>query len=87
MFYDSLAFQAMRSSLNGLAIEQNIILHNLANYETPDYKAKSVKFEDVLKESSRKDGSGGMILKRPFLSRRIRRCVPMETTSIQMSRA
>ena len=58
MFYDSLAFQAMRSSLNGLAIEQNIILHNLANYETPGYKAKSVKFEDVLKESSRKDGSG-----------------------------
>ena len=50
MFYDSLAFQAMRSSLNGLAIEQNIILHNLANYETPGYKAKSVK--------SRKDGSG-----------------------------
>ena len=39
MFYDSLAFQAMRSSLNGLAIEQNIILHNLANYETPGYKA------------------------------------------------
>ena len=43
MFYDSLAFQAMRSSLNGLAIEQNIILHNLANYETPGYKENYVQ--------------------------------------------
>ncbi len=38
MLYNSLAFNAMKSGLDGLAIEQKMILHNLANYETPGFK-------------------------------------------------
>ena len=53
MLFDSKSFGLMRSSLNGLAVQQEVILHNLANLETPGYKAKSVSFEDVLK------GAGG----------------------------
>ena len=58
MFYDSLSFNAMKSSLDALAIEQKVILQNLANYETPGYKSKNVSFENVLREASKKDGSG-----------------------------
>ena len=49
MLFDSKSFGLMRSSLNGLSVQQEVILHNLANLETPGYKAKSVSFEDVLK--------------------------------------
>ena len=48
MLYNSLAFNAMKSGLDGLAIEQKMILHNLANYETPGFKSKSVTFDKVL---------------------------------------
>lgn len=58
MFYDSLQFKAMESGLNALSIQQKMILHNLANYETPGYKAKSVSFEDVLGAAERKNGEG-----------------------------
>ena len=46
----------MNAGLKGLAIEQKVILHNLANLDTPGYKAKRVSFENVLNdESSRYD--------------------------------
>ena len=49
MLFDSKQFGVMRSSLEGLAIQQKAILHNIANVETPGYKAKNVSFEDVMK--------------------------------------
>lgn len=51
MLFDSYSFGVMRSSLDGLAMQQDVILHNLANLDTPGYKAKSVSFEDVLKDA------------------------------------
>lgn len=58
MFYDSLQFKTMESGLNALSIQQKMILHNLANYETPGYKAKSVSFEDVLGATQRNNRRG-----------------------------
>lgn len=52
MFFDSKQFAMMRSGLEGLSLQQQTILHNLANLETPGYKTKSVTFEDVLRHSS-----------------------------------
>ena len=49
--FDSKEFGLMRSSLDGLAVQQQAILHNLANLETPGYKAKYVTFEDTLREA------------------------------------
>lgn len=46
----------MQSSLNALSLQQETILHNLANYETPGYKAKDVVFEDELRKASNKGG-------------------------------
>ena len=40
----------MEKSMNYLWAKQAAILDNIANAETPNYKAKVVKFEDSLKE-------------------------------------
>lgn len=53
--FDSLSFKAMESSLDALWIKQNLIAHNLANLETPGYKAKTVRFENVLQEAQQKN--------------------------------
>lgn len=49
MLFDSKQLGLISSGLNALATEQKVILHNLANYETPGFKAKHVVFEDVLR--------------------------------------
>lgn len=54
MFLDSKQFAAMESSLDALSIQQKMILHNIANVETPGYKTKSVTFEDALQGASDK---------------------------------
>ena len=51
MYYDSLQFKAMQGSLNALSLQQKTILHNLANYETPGYKTKTVTFDDTLRKA------------------------------------
>ena len=48
MFFDSKQFQVMTGSLQALSMQQQMILHNLANVETPGYKSKSVSFVDTL---------------------------------------
>ncbi|MCI8441157.1 MAG: flagellar basal body rod protein FlgB [Provencibacterium sp.] len=55
MFLDNSSLAAMRASLNGLQLKQQVISHNIANYETPDYKARTVSFEEVL-SSAQKNG-------------------------------
>lgn len=46
--FDSLDFKAMESSLSALWTKQQVISQNLANVDTPGYKAKEVSFENVL---------------------------------------
>ena len=41
MLFDTRSLGMMRSSLEGLSVQQQVILHNLANLDTPGYKAKS----------------------------------------------
>ncbi len=57
--FDSFEFKAMQSSIETLWLKQKVISQNIANYETPGYKAQSVRFEDVLKGTQEKNGSGG----------------------------
>ena len=49
MLFDTRSLGMMHSSLEGLSVQQQVILHNLANLDTPGYKAKYVSFEDTLK--------------------------------------
>lgn len=45
---DSVSSSLLQKDLDGLWIRQQAISDNLANYETPGYKSKSVSFEDQL---------------------------------------
>lgn len=57
MFFDSMQFNAMRASLDALQIKQNVVSHNIANYETPGYKARKVGFEEVFNNA--REGKSG----------------------------
>ncbi|MDR3572535.1 MAG: flagellar basal body rod protein FlgB [Anaerolineaceae bacterium] len=43
------AMQAAQSALDGLNLQQQAISRNIANIDTPGYRAETVNFEDVLK--------------------------------------
>jgi flagellar basal-body rod protein FlgB len=47
----------MSSALDALSLRQRVIANNIANVQTPGYKAKRVEFEDAL-SAAVKDGSG-----------------------------
>lgn len=47
---DSVSMSLLSKDLDGLWARQRAISDNLANYETPGYKSKSVSFEDHLQE-------------------------------------
>ncbi|MDQ0199557.1 flagellar basal body rod protein FlgB [Neobacillus ginsengisoli] len=40
----------LQSALDASSLRQQVISNNLANAETPGYKAKQVAFEDILKQ-------------------------------------
>ncbi len=52
---DNLGFQALQGSLDALWLKQKVITHNLANVETPGFKAKEVSFENVLADAEREN--------------------------------
>lgn len=57
MMFNSANFKTMQASLDALWIKQKVHSNNIANVETPGYKAKSVDFEEVL--SSARDEAAG----------------------------
>ncbi len=46
---DSVSMELLGKDLDGLWARQQAVSDNLANFETPGYKAKGVSFEDALK--------------------------------------
>lgn len=55
---DSVSTQLIGKDLDGLWARQQAISDNIANFETPGYKPKSVSFEDQLKAAIDGAGSG-----------------------------
>lgn len=55
MFFQRGTFQVMQSGLNYAWLQQQIHNQNLANVETPGYKAKNATFEEVF--AAARDGS------------------------------
>ncbi|MDD3430072.1 MAG: flagellar biosynthesis protein FlgB [Oscillospiraceae bacterium] len=49
MLLNSLSQQAMEKSMDAVWMKMQVHADNLANYSTPDYKAKRVDFSQVLK--------------------------------------
>lgn len=56
LFSDN-AIRAAIMSLDGLSQRQNIISSNIANVDTPGYRAQEVDFESVMKRALRSNGS------------------------------
>ncbi|MBR4112350.1 MAG: flagellar basal body rod protein FlgB [Ruminiclostridium sp.] len=54
--FDYTSFRIMEQGINLLSQQQNIIAHNIANQDTPDYKCKYLYFAGVLKEQMDKEG-------------------------------
>lgn len=51
----SIASKYMKAALNARAIRQDMIAGNLANVDTPYYKARDISFEKVLNEAAQKE--------------------------------
>jgi flagellar basal-body rod protein FlgB len=49
--FDSVTTNALSSALDGLAARQRAIADNIANVNTPNYRAKIVSFENALSQS------------------------------------
>ena len=47
--FDDVTSVALHSALDGLAARQKAIAHNIANVQTPGYRATRVSFEDSLR--------------------------------------
>ena len=54
---ESVTTAALTSALDGLALRQRTIANNVANINTPNYRAEKVSFEDALARSVT-EGSG-----------------------------
>lgn len=46
---DSVPITLLQKDLDGLWTRQRAVSNNIANFETPGYKSKSVSFEDLLR--------------------------------------
>lgn len=59
MFYNSNEFKALQAGMNLTWAQQQLHMHNIANIETPKYKAQSLVFDEVLKTET-ENSSGGI---------------------------
>ena len=55
--FDDRSSSALRVAVSGLAARQTAIANNIANIETPGYRARKVKFEEALKGAMDNGGS------------------------------
>ena len=51
----------LRAAMSGLAARQRAIANNVANVDTPGFKAAEVRFEDALKTAVSRSQAGGTI--------------------------
>ncbi|MGQ9552808.1 MAG: flagellar basal body rod protein FlgB [Anaerolineae bacterium] len=59
------AIQALRYALNGLSMRQQAIADNIANLNTPGYKAVQVSFESELQRQLQTGGPGRLVCSNP----------------------
>ena len=48
----------LHTALNGISLRQSVIADNIANVDTPDFRARSVDFESSLKDAVSRGGVG-----------------------------
>ena len=52
MFFNSSIFKTLEAGVRLAKLQQDLHLQNIANIETPGYKAKALVFKEVLKDAS-----------------------------------
>jgi len=53
--FNNTSFRMMEQGLDAVWLKQQVISQNIANNDTPDYKAKTVHFKAVLKDKIKKN--------------------------------
>lgn len=62
--FDDIGFRALSTALDGLSARQRITSNDIANVDTPGFKAQYVKFEDQLQHALKNDNAEtGLLLK------------------------
>ena len=56
MLFDNHSTQTAEASLDALWLKTQVIANNIANVETPGFKASTVSFEEVLRKASSTEG-------------------------------
>ena len=56
------AFKALSYALDGLSLRQKVTANNIANVDTPGYKAQQVNFEEQLQQAMRDNTQPGLPL-------------------------
>jgi flagellar basal-body rod protein FlgB len=70
----------IKAALSGLAARQRTIANNVANVDTPNFKASEVRFEDALKTAINR-GSSAIAPSDSALQAGVKRSSQMEATS------
>ncbi|MEW4413928.1 flagellar basal body rod protein FlgB [Clostridium sp. AN503] len=55
--FEDAAFRALQGGLDAAWLKQQVTSHNIANVETPGFKAKRVEFSQILQAEGEKAGS------------------------------
>ena len=75
----------LHAAMSGLAARQRTIANNIANADTPNFKASEVRFEDALKSAISR-GQGSAAADQSSLNRSISRSSLIDATSTRADR-
>ncbi len=70
----------LQAAMSGLAARQRAIANNIANADTPNFKASEVRFEDALKTAISR-GQGNSTIDQSSLNRSVSRSSLLDATS------
>jgi flagellar basal-body rod protein FlgB len=68
----------IRAALTGLSARQRTIANNVANIDTPNFKASEVRFEDALRNALARRGTS---VDQAALDARVRQTTPVDSTT------
>src|SRR5919204_1726056 len=68
----------IRAALTGLSSRQRTIANNVANIDTPNFKASEVRFEDALRNALARRGTS---VDQAALDARVRQTTPVDSTT------
>lgn len=83
MLFDTYSSQATEASLDSLWMKTQVISNNLANADTPNFKASSVTFEEVLSNAHRQKNKEGRELSTRDTEGSARKGAQFRTTVVQ----